>query len=129
MIDGYIPGDKKYGFKFSGIEGSLKYNFLSAAKDPIGLSVYWAMEFSNLDPHSGQDKDIWHNEWKLLLQKYFLDDQLIVQDVEFLQDQASVDDPRAEIAQVADLLTAEADATESDVAHLVNRRRVRTGRC
>jgi hypothetical protein len=78
LIDGYVPGDKKYGLKFSGIEGSLKYNFLSAAKDPLGLSVYWAMEFSSLDPHSGQDKSIWHNEWKLLLQKFFLDDQLIV---------------------------------------------------
>jgi hypothetical protein len=78
MIDGYIPGDKDYGLRVSGIEGSLKYNFLSAAKDPIGLSVYMAMEFSQLDPHSGQDKDIWHNEVKLLLQKFFLDDQLIV---------------------------------------------------
>lgn len=78
MIDGYIPGDKKYGPKFSGIEGSVKYNFLSAAKDPVGLSVYMAMEFSNKDPHSGQDKDIWHNEVKLLLQKFFFDDQLIL---------------------------------------------------
>jgi hypothetical protein len=78
LIDGYVPGDKKYGLKFSGIEGSLKYNFLSAAKDGIGLSMYMAMEFLNLDPVSGQDKDIWKNEVKLLLQKFFFDDQLIV---------------------------------------------------
>ena len=31
-----------------------------------------------LDPHSGQDKDIFSTELKLLLQKFFLDDQLIV---------------------------------------------------
>jgi len=78
MIDGYIPGDKDYGLKFSGIEGSLKYNFLSAAKDPIGLTMYLGMEFETLDPHSGQDKDIWSNEVRLLLQKYFFDDQLII---------------------------------------------------
>jgi len=78
MIDAYVPGDKKYGMKFSGIEGSVKYNFLSAAKDPVGLSTYFAMQFLTLDPTSGQDKDTWSSEVKLLLQKFFFDDQLIV---------------------------------------------------
>jgi len=77
-IDGYLPGDKKYGMKLSGVEGALKYNFLSAAKDPIGLSTYFAFLYTTLDPHSGQDKDKMTMELKLLLQKYFLDDQLIV---------------------------------------------------
>jgi hypothetical protein len=78
LIDGYVPGDKEYGLKLSGVEGSLKYNFLSAAKDPIGLSTYFAITLQTLDPHSGQDKDIFSTELKLLLQKFFLDDQLIV---------------------------------------------------
>lgn len=78
LIDGYVPGDKKYDLKLSGVEGSLKYNFLSAAKDPIGLSTYFSMSYQTLDPHSGQDKDIFSTELKLLLQKFFLDDQLIV---------------------------------------------------
>ncbi len=77
LIDGYVPGDKEYGMRLSGVEGALKYNFLSAAKDPIGLSTYFAMSFKTLDPHSGQDKDTWSTELKLLLQKFFLDDQLI----------------------------------------------------
>lgn len=78
LIDGYVPGDKKYGFKLSGVEGSLKYNFLSPAKDPIGLSTYFSLSYQTLDPHSGQDKDIFSTELKLLLQKFFLDDQLIL---------------------------------------------------
>ncbi len=77
-IDGYLPGDMQYGMKLSGVEGALKYNFLSAAKDPIGLSTYFAFLYTTLDPHSGQDKDKMTMELKLLLQKYFLDDQLIV---------------------------------------------------
>ena len=38
VIDGYLPGANRYGIKPSGVEGKLKYNFLSAAKDPVGLS-------------------------------------------------------------------------------------------
>ena len=76
-IDGYLPGDKKYDMRLSGVEGALKYNFLSAAKDPIGLSTYLSFLYATLDPHSGQDKVQKSMELKLLLQKYFLDDQLI----------------------------------------------------
>jgi hypothetical protein len=77
VIDGYLPKDNKYSLKFSGIDASLKYNFLSAAKDALGLSYYVGLDRKWIDPHSGQDKDEISLEQKLLLQKYFLDGQLV----------------------------------------------------
>ena len=76
VIDGYLPGAKNYGLKPSGVEGKLKYNFLSAAKDPIGLSGTLALVQMWRDPHSGQDKDTTKAEFGLQLQKLLLDDQL-----------------------------------------------------
>lgn len=77
LINAYIPKDEEYGIRPSGVEGELKYNFLSPAKDPIGLATTWSIDYSWLDPHSGQDKDSLSLEVGLLLQKYFLDGQLI----------------------------------------------------
>mgnify|MGYP005811623433 CR=1 FL=1 len=76
VIDGYMPGAEKYGFKLSGIEGKLKYNFLSVAKDDIGLSATFSLQQNWLDPHSGRDKDTTKFEVGLQLQKLLLDDQL-----------------------------------------------------
>lgn len=76
VIDGYLPGANRYGLKPSGIEGKLKYNFLSAAKDPVGLSGTLALVQLWRDPHSGQDKDTTKAEFGLQLQKLLLDDQL-----------------------------------------------------
>ncbi len=77
LIDAYVPGDKKYGLKPSGIEGKLKYKFLSPLIDGVGLATRVSLEHSWLDPHSGQDKDTTSLGLDLLLQKNFLDDQLI----------------------------------------------------
>jgi len=77
IIDGYLPKDEKFGLKWSGLEASTKYNFLSAAKDAVGLSLFTALTYLTVDPHSGQDKKEWSLEEKLLLQKYFLDGQVI----------------------------------------------------
>lgn len=77
VIDGYLPGDNKFGLKFAGIEASMKYNFMSAARDDFGVSLFTALNYLTVDPHSGQDKTEWALEEKLLLQKYFLDGQLI----------------------------------------------------
>lgn len=77
LIDGYLPKDESYGFRPSGIEASLKYNFLSAAKDDIGLATYVSFNYDWLDPHSGQDKDKYSVEVELLLQKYYLEGELI----------------------------------------------------
>lgn len=38
VVDGYLPGDKDYGLRPSGVEASFKYNFLSPAKDDFGLA-------------------------------------------------------------------------------------------
>jgi hypothetical protein len=77
QIDGYLPKDESYGLRASGVEGSLKYNFLSPAKDDFGLAGYLSTGYSWLDPHSGQKKDKFTIETKLLAQKYFLDGQLV----------------------------------------------------
>lgn len=76
VIDGYLPGAKSYGLKPSGVEGKLKYNFLSAVKDPVGLSGTLALVQMWRDPHSGLDKDTTKAEFGLQLQKLLLDDQL-----------------------------------------------------
>lgn len=77
LVDAYIPKDESYGTRFSGVEGFLKYNFLSAAKDALGLSLFSALDFSTLDPHSGQDKETLSLEQRLLAQKYFMDGRMI----------------------------------------------------
>jgi opacity protein-like surface antigen len=76
VIDGYMPGAESYGLKLSGVEGKLKYNFLSPAKDDLGLSTTFSLQQNWLDPHSGQDKDSTKFEVGLQVQKFFLDDQL-----------------------------------------------------
>lgn len=77
LIDGYVPGDESYGLRASGIEGKLKYMFLSPGIDPVGLAGRFGVEYSWLDPHSGQDKRKLSASTELLLQKYFLDDQMV----------------------------------------------------
>ena len=76
-INGYIPKDDHNEMRASGVEGSLKYNFLSPAKDDFGLATYFSTSYSWLDPHSGQKKQKMTFELELLLQKYFLDGELI----------------------------------------------------
>ncbi|MEW6983766.1 DUF6662 family protein [Colwelliaceae bacterium 6471] len=77
QIDGYMPGDREFGLKLSGLELGLKYNFLSPALDDIGLSLYTSLDYSWIDNHSGQDKDTLSLDIKLLLQKYFFEGQMI----------------------------------------------------
>ncbi|OYZ57808.1 MAG: hypothetical protein B7Y21_06260 [Hydrogenophilales bacterium 16-61-112] len=49
VINGYLPGAESYGFKLSGIELKGKYNFLSAAMDPVGLSQLVAVANAGLE--------------------------------------------------------------------------------
>ncbi len=77
LIDGYVPGDMSYGLRASGIEAKLKYMFLSPALETVGLAGRIGLEYSWLDPHSGQDKRKISATTDLLLQKFFLDDQLV----------------------------------------------------
>lgn len=77
-IDGYMPGDNKYGMRPSGVEAALKYSFLSPALDDIGLATYLSASYDWRDAHSGRDKDKYTLELKLLAQKYLLDGQLVI---------------------------------------------------
>lgn len=76
-VDGYLPKDESYGLKPSGVETSMKYNFLSPAKDDIGLASYFSLNYSWLDTHSGQEKDKVSAEMTFILQKYFFEGQMI----------------------------------------------------
>lgn len=76
-INGYMPGDRDFDLKFSGLEAAMKYNFLSPAMDDFGLSGYWSMDYLTVDPHSGQDKKTVSLESMLLAQKYLLEGQLV----------------------------------------------------
>jgi hypothetical protein len=76
-IDGYMPKDNHFGMKPSGIEFSAKYNFLSPAKDDIGFSTYLSFDYNWVDGHSGQDKDSYTSELLFIVQKYFLEGELI----------------------------------------------------
>ena len=77
LIDAYIPGDKKAGPVFKGVEVKGKFNILSPALDNFGLAVITSAEFSRIDPHSGQDKDEYEGKVVLAAQKYFMQGQLI----------------------------------------------------
>lgn len=77
IIDGYLPKAVDYGPRFAGLEAKLKYNFLSPAKDDLGLAVQGALEYRRLDPHSGQDKFVLSASSDLILQKYFMEGQMI----------------------------------------------------
>jgi hypothetical protein len=77
VIDGYLPKDEQYGLRASGVEARAKYNIMSAAKDGLGVSLAFGLDYDWLDAHSGQDKDKLSFETDLLLQKYFQDGQLI----------------------------------------------------
>ena len=77
VIDAYLPGAESSGMKASGVELKAKYNFLSAAMDPVGLSAMFELHHAWLDPHSGRDKDTTSFDVSMQLQKFFLDDQLV----------------------------------------------------
>lgn len=77
LIDGYVPGDETYDLRFSGLEGRLKYKFLSPLIHPVGLAMQVKLETLVLDPHSGRDKDTASLGLDLLLQKNFAGDALV----------------------------------------------------
>lgn len=65
------------GLGFDGVQASLKYNILSPVKDAIGVSVYVEPGYSSIFKISGEKQDEYSLELKLILQKNFMDDQLI----------------------------------------------------
>ena len=77
LIDAYIPKDESFTLKPASAELAAKFNFLSPAKDDIGLATYFVLDYKWIDPHSGQKKDQYGWEILLSLQKYFLEGELI----------------------------------------------------
>lgn len=76
-IDGYVPADEDYTLHLSGMELYGKYNFLSAAEHPLGLSMRFGLDYSRRDPHSGQDKTTASGDVDLILQAYGLEGQVV----------------------------------------------------
>ena len=76
-IDGYLPADKDTNLRVRGVEVGVKYNFLSPAKDDVGLSALAGLEYAMLDPHSGQKKTEYELNTQVQAQKYFLEGQMV----------------------------------------------------
>jgi hypothetical protein len=63
---------------FQGVSAELVYRALSPARDPIGLAFAYAPGFEVQDPRQGLSWRNVSNEYRLLFQKDFLEDQLIL---------------------------------------------------
>lgn len=77
IVDGYLPKNEHYGLSLSGFELAAKYNFLSPAASSFGLASFVELDYSSLDPHSGQGKDTWSMSLGAITQKYLLEGRLI----------------------------------------------------
>lgn len=64
--------------RFDGVKAAFKYNFLSAYKDPIGLSLYVEPGYSTVHKVNGRPQRQYSLENKLILQKNFLDNTLVL---------------------------------------------------
>jgi len=64
-------------FGFQGLQGALKYNFLSPYSHPVGFSLYVEPGYSRVFKITGERQHEFSLETKLIFQKDFLDDQLI----------------------------------------------------
>ena len=64
-------------FNINGASVELMYRILSPYKDPLGIAVYLEPEISIRDHMTGEDKIERSLEARFILQKNFLDDQLI----------------------------------------------------
>lgn len=64
--------------RFNGLQGSLKYSLKSPYKDGYGLAVYLEPGYKRFSGKDGERVDIYFLEPKLIIQKNFLDDTLIL---------------------------------------------------
>jgi len=70
-----IPNQDDFGFQ--GVSMEFKYRLLSPYKDPIGLALYIEPSYSRINKISGITGTEYEIEPKIILQKNFLEDQLI----------------------------------------------------
>jgi len=64
-------------FAFQGVSLEFKYALTSPYKDPIGVALYFEPSYSRVDKESGQSGTEYELEPKIIVQKNFLEDQLI----------------------------------------------------
>jgi len=73
-----VPGFENINqFRFDGVSAEAKYQILSPYKDDFGLGLYAELTYGQIDKISGEPNNEWEFETKLLLQKNFMEDQLI----------------------------------------------------
>jgi len=71
-------GFTNHGFALDSVAMELIYRVLSPIADPIGLAFYFEPEYNFHDIHNGDPEyDSLSNEFRVLIQKNFLGDQLI----------------------------------------------------
>jgi hypothetical protein len=64
-------------FAFQGVSLEFKYALTSPYKDPIGVALYFEPSYSRVNKESGQSGTEYELEPKIIVQKNFLEDQLI----------------------------------------------------
>lgn len=65
-------------FRFNGFQGALKYSLRSPYKDSYGLAVYLEPGYKRHSGKSGDRTDIYFLEPKLIIQKHFREDTLVL---------------------------------------------------
>jgi hypothetical protein len=72
-------GFTRSGWFVESLSAEFIYRVLSPIKDPIGLAFYYEPGLDFNDLHNGKPYDLtFENEYRVLIQKNFLDDQLIL---------------------------------------------------
>jgi hypothetical protein len=77
VVDGYLPEQKNNSLNISGVEAEFKYNILSPAMDDFGLTTNFSLDHNWKDNHSGLAKKTTSFGVDLLLQKFFLEGELV----------------------------------------------------
>lgn len=73
-----VPGlEDRSQTVFDGIANEWRYNILSVYQDALGLTLYVEPEYSRYDGVSGERRTEYALETRLLLEKHFLDDNLV----------------------------------------------------
>lgn len=64
-------------FGFQGAQASIKYNLLDVYTNPVGVALYFEPGYSEIFKITGQEQQELSLETKLIVQKNFLEDQLV----------------------------------------------------
>jgi opacity protein-like surface antigen len=80
-LENAVGSSRVYGdlnrFQFNGGSFELKYQFLSAVKDPVGLALYVEPGYATVKTRSGASTDEVELDIKFIVQKNFLENRLI----------------------------------------------------